>query len=281
MRGAGSLPWPLRTFSAVVHALLALLTRREYRNVSKLPRQGGYILVANHLCSFDAVTLLDLTLRNGIIPRIAARHTLWNVPLLGWAMRYMRHIPVQRGAGKGEQVVDAFCEAIEDGGILVVFPEGTTTADPDYWPMTGKTGVAKVALRTRCPIIPIAQWGNQYFLPRYSYVPRIFSNPRLQLRVLDPVNYDDLTEYSHDNVVALTDRIMATIRAGVGELRGETPPPLVYDMRLQGSPWESEPHRQIRRIDRKIIRNTKKRDRHHRRANQAALKAKNHVKDLK
>ena len=44
---------------------------------------------------------------------------------------------------------------------MVIYPEGTITRDPDLWPMAGKTGAARIALRTGCPVVPIGQWGAQ------------------------------------------------------------------------------------------------------------------------
>ena len=44
---------------------------------------------------------------------------------------------------------------------MVVYPEGTITRQPDLWPMTGKTGAARIALASGVPVIPVAQWGAQ------------------------------------------------------------------------------------------------------------------------
>ena len=43
----------------------------------------------------------------------------------------------------------------------MVYPEGTITRDPGLWPMTGKSGAARIALETGCPVIPVGQWGAQ------------------------------------------------------------------------------------------------------------------------
>ena len=58
--------------------------------------------------------------------------------------------------------------AIESGEAVVVYPEGTLTRDPALWPMTGKTGAARIALATGCPVIPMAQWGAQRVLAPYG-----------------------------------------------------------------------------------------------------------------
>ena len=44
---------------------------------------------------------------------------------------------------------------------MIIYPEGTITGDPDLWPMVGKTGAARIALQTGCPVVPIGQWGAQ------------------------------------------------------------------------------------------------------------------------
>lgn len=55
-------------------------------------------------------------------------------------------------------------EGIGQGELIGIYPEGTLTRDPNLWPMTGKTGAARIALTTGCPVIPVAQWGPQELL---------------------------------------------------------------------------------------------------------------------
>ena len=73
---------------------------------------------------------------------------------------------------------DAAVEAVEDGECVGVYPEGTITRDPDGWPMRGKTGAARIALATGCPVIPIGQWGAQELLPAYIASDRTCSRAR-------------------------------------------------------------------------------------------------------
>ncbi len=50
---------------------------------------------------------------------------------------------------------------------MIIYPEGTTTREPDLWPMKGKTGAARLALATGAPVIPVAMWGpERIFDPR-------------------------------------------------------------------------------------------------------------------
>lgn len=254
MGNRSDVPPTIRVLHRIVDGALALLTRREYRCLDRLPHEGGYLVVANHLCSFDAIPTGDLFLGAGISPHVAAKHTLWKVPILRTLLDYMGHVPIHRGAHQADQIVQDCAGIIESGQMLLIFPEGTTTHDPHYWPMTGKLGAARIALRTRCPVIPLAQWGNQFFLPRYSFIPRIWRRPRLQLRFLEPIDYSDLIEESETNAVELTERIMSALRAGVAQLRGEEAPATVYDMHTDGNPWETEAHWRLRATDRQEIR---------------------------
>jgi 1-acyl-sn-glycerol-3-phosphate acyltransferase len=99
--------------------------------------------------------------------------------------------------------------------------------------MAGKTGLARVALLTRAPVVPVAQWGAHEALAPYTKKPRLF--PRKTLRVLagPPV---DLSAYYDREPTAevlreVTDTILDAVTALLAELRGETPPAERYDPR--------------------------------------------------
>ena len=67
---------------------------------------------------------------------------------------------------------DAAVAAVRAGECVVVYPEGTLTRDPALWPMTGKSGAARIALETGCPVIPVGQWGAHELLPPYTKTPK-------------------------------------------------------------------------------------------------------------
>ena len=60
---------------------------------------------------------------------------------------------------------DAAVQAVREGECVVVYPEGTLTRDPDLGRCTGKSGAARIALETGCPVIPVGQWGAQDAAP--------------------------------------------------------------------------------------------------------------------
>jgi 1-acyl-sn-glycerol-3-phosphate acyltransferase len=113
------------------------------------------------------------------------------------------------------------------------YPEGTCTRDPELWPMTGKTGAARLALTTGAPVIPVAHWGAHELWPYGTKRFRPF--PRKTMRVIagPPV---DLSAYdgrplTTETLTAATADIMRAIADLLGELRGEKAPEKLYDHR--------------------------------------------------
>ena len=102
--------------------------------------------------------------------------------------------------------------------------------------MTGKTGAARIALETGCPVIPVGQWGAHELLAPYAKRPDLFPRKTITMKVGDPVDLSDLVAREHTAaaVTEATDRIMAAITALVAEVRGEEAPAERYDPRTTG-----------------------------------------------
>ena len=76
-------------------------------------------------------------------------------------MRGARQIPVYRLTTDASQAFSAAVEAVQRGECVWSTPRARSSRDPDLWPMTGKTGAARIALTTGAPVVPIAQWGRE------------------------------------------------------------------------------------------------------------------------
>lgn len=226
-----------RTIRPLVKALnvvLAPLSRRDWQGQERIPATGGVVVVANHISNADPLALGQFLAYSGRWPRFLAKSSLFRAPVLGGLLRGAAQIPVERG---GSQAVDALAAArtaLAAGRAVVVYPEGTITYDPDLWPMRGRTGAARLALSTGCPVVPVGQWGAEEFLRgRRLGLPRFWARPTLRMRVGPAVPLDDLRGREVD--VALlreaTDRIMAALTALVEELRGEPAPAVRLDPR--------------------------------------------------
>ena len=102
--------------------------------------------------------------------------------------------------------------------------------------MTGKSGAARIALETGCPVIPVGQWGAQELLAPYATRPRLFPRKHVTMKAGDPVDLADLVAQPRTQAVVneATDRIMAAVTGLVEEIRGETAPAERFDPRKAG-----------------------------------------------
>lgn len=230
------LPLTYRAVVAVLRPPLALMTERHWRGEENLPPEGGFIAVSNHVTNLDPLTFAHFLVDHDIPVKFLAKAELFRVPVVGWLANRVKHIPVHRESARAAESLAAARLALEAGECVAIFPEGTLTHDPDMWPMLGKTGVARLALATRVPVVPIAQWGAHRVIPRFENLPATLRRQRVDVRALPPVDLDDLYGRPLDGPTLreATDRIMAALTAGVAELRGATPPERVWDRRVDG-----------------------------------------------
>ncbi|GLW06092.1 1-acyl-sn-glycerol-3-phosphate acyltransferase [Microtetraspora sp. NBRC 13810] len=210
---------------------MLLFTRRDWRGSEHLPRTGGVIVATNHLSWTDPVLVSHFLFDNGRWPVFLAKSGVFGVPVVGKIIAWLRTIPVYRGTGDAARSLSAAEEALRGGACVVFYPEGTCTRDPDLWPMTGKTGVARLALATGAPVIPVAHWGAQVLLPYGSKKPRLFPRTTFRLLAGPPVDLSRYAGRSPDGDVLheATADIMAAITVQLGELRGKQPPARPFD----------------------------------------------------
>jgi len=173
---------------------------------------------------------------HGRLVRYLAKDALWRTPLLKHIVRDAKQIPVSRLTTDAAKAFEAACAAVREGECVGVYPEGTITKDPDGWPMRGKTGAARIALETGCPVIPIGQWGAQEILPAYTLRYHAIPRRTAHYKVGDPVDLADLVGKPITNEILqeATERIMAAITALVADLRHEQPPAVRFDPRSAG-----------------------------------------------
>ena len=214
----------------VVLPPLRAWTKRTWTGQENVPQTGPVILVANHVSHFDPLVVAHYVYESGRWPRFLTKASLWRVPLLGPFLTKTLQIPVERGSVEAVKSLDVLVDALNEDGAVMIYPEGTTTREPDLWPMRGKTGAARLALLTGAPVVPIANWGAQaVFDPRTS---RFRFRPRTPVTVTTgkPIDLSRWAgeEPNRTTLDQMTEAIMLDIRALVSEIREGTPPPL-YD----------------------------------------------------
>lgn len=215
--------------AAVVRPTLNLFMSKGWAGAEHLPRNGG-IICANHMTEIDFLVIGHYLYAHGILSHFVAKDALFKTPVVGSLMRQLGHIPVnRRSAGQGWLAPAR--RIIERGGVVVVYPEGTLTRDPDLWPMRGRLGSARLSLETQAPTVPLGHWGAHHVLPRYARKPDLFPRKHVEIAAGPPVDLTDLTGHSLDRetLETATSRTIAAITAIVARLRNETPPAVPFD----------------------------------------------------
>ncbi|MFT4082431.1 MAG: lysophospholipid acyltransferase family protein [Nocardioides sp.] len=239
--------WAWGLAVAVVKPTLLATTTQEWEGAEKIPAEGGCILALNHVSHIDPLTAAHITWDYGRQSRYLAKASLFKNRVASYFLRSAGQIPVDRAAGVG--ALDEAIAAVRAGELVVVYVEGSITKDPEGWPMTPKTGAARIALATGCPVIPVGQWGAQKLLPAYSAKPNLKGRKPIRMKVGDPVDLADLAAVEQTPAVIneATARIMSAIVALVGDVRGETPPTELFDPRKAGLSSTGNPKKQQRK----------------------------------
>ena len=241
--------WAFNLAVPIVKPTLLAATTRTWIDGEKIPPTGGCIVVLNHISHIDPLLAAHFVYDHGRLPRYLAKSGLFKNPQLGGFLRAAGQIPVERLSRNAVGAFDAAVRSVREGECVVVYPEGTLTRDPGLWPMVGKSGAARIALETGCPVIPVGHWGAHELLPPYSARPRMVPRKHIVMKAGDPVELGDLVAKPHTatEITEATARIMAAIVAIVAELRGEEPPAERFDPRRAGVRPIGNPHK--RRTD--------------------------------
>jgi 1-acyl-sn-glycerol-3-phosphate acyltransferase len=207
---------------------LMIWTRRTWSGMEHLPASGGVIIVMNHISHADPVVGAHYVYDAGRWPRYLGKASVFRVPVIGRILLKCQQIPVERGTVDAVRSLEQLERAVREGGAVVIYPEGTTSREPDLWPMRGKTGAARLALSTGAPVIPVVMWG-----PQRMFDPR---TKKFNLRLRIPVTVQagppvDLSRWmgatpTKPILDEMTDTIMLRLRDMLAEVRGGTPPPL-------------------------------------------------------
>jgi len=230
-RADGSYSNAWRNVSKIIlRPLIPMLMRRDWHGQENFPAEGGMILAANHLSYADVLALSLFADGAGRYPVFLAKASLFKIKILGPIIGKLGQLPVYRGQADAALVLRDAEQGVRDGACLIFYPEATVTRDPDLWPMVAKTGVARLALATGAPVIPVAHWGAQRILPYGSFRPRLLPRKRVQVLAGPPVDLSDFEgqPLTTQTLRAATDRIMADVTALLAKLRGEDPPPEPY-----------------------------------------------------
>jgi len=209
------------SYGLLKHVLLGPGLKVYYRpwveGAENVPDTGAAILASNHLSFSDSV-FLPLMLKRKVVFLGKAEY-FTGKGIKGAATRqFMKSIgtiPVHRGGGRAsEAALRTGLQVLSNGELLGIYPEGTRSPDGRLY--RGKTGVARLAIESGAPIIPVAMVGTDIAQPVGQRVPRRVD---VGMRIGAPIHADDYVGRQDDREALreLTDKVMQAIQALSGQ----------------------------------------------------------------
>ncbi|MFB9908016.1 lysophospholipid acyltransferase family protein [Allokutzneria oryzae] len=223
--------------AAIFYPGTRLLAKRTFVGRDKLPAEGAALLVGNHISHLDPPYTAVFVHQAKRVPRFMAKDSLWKIPVLGPILRGTGQIPVRRGSADARNSLEAADKALADGKIVTIYPEGTLTKDPDFWPMVSRTGVARLAvehcLDGSVPVIPLAHWGTHRVWDHKRKRLGLFPRKTVVVRIGDPLDMSRFQGRAVDNELLreVTDYLMSEVRDLLADVRGEKAPTEFYSPR--------------------------------------------------
>ncbi len=217
--------------AGILIPMISLITKRTWIGAGNIPKTGAAIVASNHLSYFDVLNLTHFIFRNGRAPRYLGKVGVFKVPIIGRIILAAGQVPVERETPNAGKAVDHAKRLLESGHLLGVYPEGTLTRDLDHWPMIAKTGLARLALSTNTPVIPIAQWGSQVLMPTYSKKLKLFPRTKITIVAGKPVDLSPWQGKADDPqaLIEATAKVMLEITKLLEEIRGQKRPEVIFD----------------------------------------------------
>ncbi|MEH0983921.1 lysophospholipid acyltransferase family protein [Micromonospora sp. CPCC 205556] len=220
----------------ILGPLLRLIFRPQVEGLAHVPETGPVILASNHLSFSDSIfTPL-------IVPRkvtfVAKAEYFTGKGIKGWLTKAFFAgtgcIPVDRSGGRAAQAaLDTQLKVLRAGGVAGIYPEGTRSPDGRLY--RGKTGVARLALESGAPVVPVAMLNLDHIQPPGKLIPRI---ARVRIRFGPPLDFSRYAGLAGDRFVerAVTDEIMYELM----ELSGREYVDM-YAAKLKSQPAPAEP----------------------------------------
>ena len=188
----------------IIGPFTKVLFRLETEGLRNIPDEGPAILASNHF------SFLDHFLLPAVVDRritFIAKAELFENKLLGFLMTQWGQIAVDRGTGDNT-AVDGALGVLAKGNLFGIYPEGTRTRDGKLH--QGHTGVARIAVLSEAPVIPVGMTGTYDILPRGAVRPNI---GKAGIKIGRPMYFDHYEGKENDRAAMrkATDEIMDEI----------------------------------------------------------------------
>jgi 1-acyl-sn-glycerol-3-phosphate acyltransferase len=193
-------------------------------------KHGPLILAGNHIANCDPMIMTAATARRGLAPRMMATGGLFRARVIGPLMAAAGHIPVDRGR---ESIVNAIPDAsvaLAQGSVVFIYPEGRIGLDPAMWPERPKTGMARLALHSGAPVVPVAIWGSHAVIAYHgrgamirSAIRSLWRRPVVRVHFGRVIDVSDLTEGAVGHAQQASDRVTEALIEALTLCRPDEP----------------------------------------------------------
>lgn len=195
----------------LIGPVLALMGRPRVVGAQNLPSAGPVIIAGNHLTVVDSFFLVLVVGRR---VRFVAKSEYFSGggvkgALLRWFYTSAGQVPVDRsGDGAGDAALEAARKILRDNGVWAIYPEGTRSPDGRLY--KGKTGMARVALETGAPVVPVVMSGTEKFNPVGT---RMWRPSKIVVEFGAPIDFSRYREHASSRAVvrSATDEVMLAL----------------------------------------------------------------------
>ena len=192
----------------VLGPILKLLFRPWVEGVENIPKNGAAILASNHLSFSDSIFMPLMVKRR--VTFVAKSEYFTGKGLKGWLTKMFfigtGTIPVDRSGGRAAQAaIETGLRVLREGNVFGIYPEGTRSPDGRLY--RGKTGVARLALESGAPVIPVVMLNADEIQPPGKILPKV---KQVKIRFGAPLDFSRYRGMAGDRFIerAVTDEIM-------------------------------------------------------------------------
>jgi 1-acyl-sn-glycerol-3-phosphate acyltransferase len=187
---------------------LRLIFRPQVEGRDNVPAEGPAIIASNHLSFSDSIFMPLMVRRK--VTFVAKAEYFTGKGIKGFLTKMFfvgtGTIPVDRSGGRAAQAaIDTGLRILREGRLFGIYPEGTRSPDGRLY--RGKTGVARLALDSGAPVIPVVMLNSDEIQPLGRKLPRI---KRVRIRFGHPIDFSRYAGMAGDRFIerAVTDEIM-------------------------------------------------------------------------
>ena len=204
--------------SATAMFLARLLFKIHVEGVANVPAEGPAILAFNHVSVLDGPVLaIEVARRRRRESRFLVASEIFDQLLAGSILRSFHQIPIRRGEGDLGALEEAI-RIVRRGTIAAIAPEGRVNEDPNAGLLRLHRGVARLALPTGAPVIPVGFWGTQERWPKTGLRVGRPWRPRAALVFGEPIPaHGEASE--PDDIDAFTDEVRRSLQTQVARAR--------------------------------------------------------------